>query len=129
MTPPLFRHDGQAPITPAAQDNRKALGLAILVHILLLVALIFGVNWRSENPGPVQVELWAEGDTPDSPPPQEQPEPEPEPEPTPEPQPEPEPEPPAPQPEPQPEPAPAPPPVEKPLPPQPDPEIALEQER
>src|SRR3546814_13764017 len=111
MTPPIFRHDGTKPITPAAQDNRKALGLAILVHILLLIALVFGVNWHSENPGPVQVELWADGDTPDSPPTQEQPDepkhgpPQPQPEPTP-------------QPNPQPQAAttPAPPPVQKPPP-------------
>ncbi|MVW73628.1 protein TolA, partial [Bordetella sp. 15P40C-2] len=117
MSRPIIQHNSAAPSSPAAQDNRKALGLAILAHLLLLVALIFGVSWHTENPGPVQVELWADGVTPDARPPEEQPdEPDTKPEPQPEPEPEAEPEPappppPAPEPEPQPEPPPqAPPP-------------------
>ncbi|MDQ8032254.1 MAG: protein TolA, partial [Bordetella sp.] len=43
MTPPLFKHDDSAPATPEQQDNRKATGLAVAVHVLLLVALILGV--------------------------------------------------------------------------------------
>ena len=35
------------------------LGLALLAHALLIVALAFGVNWRSSEPEGVEAELWS----------------------------------------------------------------------
>jgi colicin import membrane protein len=35
------------------------LGLALLAHALLIVALAFGVSWRSSEPEGVQAELWS----------------------------------------------------------------------
>ena len=35
------------------------LGLALLAHVLLIVALAFGVNWRSHEPEGVEAELWS----------------------------------------------------------------------
>lgn len=35
------------------------LGLALLAHALLIVALAFGVNWRSREPEGVEAELWS----------------------------------------------------------------------
>ncbi|MEO8060084.1 MAG: cell envelope integrity protein TolA [Burkholderiales bacterium] len=35
------------------------LGLALLAHALLIVALAFGVNWRSHEPEGVEAELWS----------------------------------------------------------------------
>ena len=75
MTPPIIRHRSGPPATPPNNDNRNALILAVAVHLLLLVALIFGVSWRTEAPGPVEVQLWADGNSPVSPPPTPQPEP------------------------------------------------------
>ena len=75
-----------APEAPPAQDNRKALLFAVLAHLLLLAVLIVGLDWHAENPGPVQVELWADGHSPVPPVPQAQAEvdpPQPEPEPLP----------------------------------------------
>ena len=98
--------------------------LAIAVHGLLVIMLVFGLNWKTESSGPLQVELWAAGNSPVSPPPaQSKPEPPPPPKPQPKPEPVPEPPPPPPPP-----PEPPPPPVE--LPKQDAaPDIALEQEK
>ena len=50
--------------------------LAIAVHGLLVIMLVFGLNWKTESSGPLQVELWAAGNSPVSPPPaQSKPEP------------------------------------------------------
>ena len=73
MTPPIIRHHSGPPATPPNNDNRIALILALLVHALLLAVLIFNLNWRTEAPGPVEVQLWADGNSPVSPPPQPQP--------------------------------------------------------
>jgi colicin import membrane protein len=35
------------------------LGLALLVHALLVAALAFSVNWRTSNPAVAEAELWA----------------------------------------------------------------------
>jgi colicin import membrane protein len=35
------------------------LGLALLAHALLIIALAFGVNWRSSEPEGVEAELWS----------------------------------------------------------------------
>lgn len=37
----------------------RGLGLALLVHVLLVIAIAFGVSWRSSNPAGVEAELWA----------------------------------------------------------------------
>ena len=60
--------------------------LAIAVHGLLVIMLVFGLNWKTESSGPLQVELWAAGNSPVSPPPaQSKPEPPPPPKPEPKP--------------------------------------------
>jgi colicin import membrane protein len=47
-------------LLPRAPDGVGAgLGLALLVHALLIVAIAFSVNWRSRNPAGVEAELWA----------------------------------------------------------------------
>ncbi len=37
----------------------RGLALALAVHALLLIAIAFGVSWRSSNPAGVEAELWA----------------------------------------------------------------------
>ena len=109
-------------LPPKEALNWRAFGLAILAHVVLVLSLVVGLNWKTEAEGPLQVELFMDGTTPVNPPPSK-PEPKPEPEPTPTPEP---------QPEPPPPPPPPPPPVAKAAPePKPmiDPEIALEEER
>ena len=73
--------------------------LAILVHVAFLVLLVFGVNWRTQSPAPVMVDLWENVPQPvkqptvepPEPPKQEvsppQPKPQPKPQPIPKPQP------------------------------------------
>ncbi|UOD50816.1 cell envelope integrity protein TolA [Orrella daihaiensis] len=93
------------------QGGWRAVGSSIAVHLTIAVLLLAGLKWQLESPGPLQVELWTEGNTTEvarAPEPQPEPQPEPRPEPPPEPQPEPAPEP-APTPEQQPEPPPPPP--------------------
>lgn len=88
--------------------------LAIIAHVLLVIALAIGVNWRSHEPQGVEAELWSA--TPQAAAPRAA---EPEPQPTPPP-------PKPPQPEarrPEPAPAPKPAPVQQPV---PDPQIAIE---
>ena len=51
---------GRDPFMPKAPKVRgRALALAVLAHVLLIVALALGVNWRSDEPPPVAAELWA----------------------------------------------------------------------
>ena len=70
MTPPPFDNSQSAPPSrPEAHDNRKAFALAMAAHVVLLLVLMFGMDWQSETPGPVQVELWADGVSPDARPP------------------------------------------------------------
>jgi colicin import membrane protein len=75
MPSPLTNHRRSPPLASLRHSNRKALGWAILVHLILLLALILGVDWHSENPGPVQVQLWTKGDEAIPPRPQSQPTP------------------------------------------------------
>ena len=35
-----------------------SLALAVLVHVVLALVLVFGVNWQSRPPESVTVELW-----------------------------------------------------------------------
>ena len=106
----MAEHDPLRPRSPGGLGAGAL--LAILIHVVLLLALAFGVNWRAREPEGVSAELWAavpqqaapRAEAPPTPtPPQPKPEPKPEPKP-PEPKPEPE-------------------------PPKPDPKIALEQEK
>ena len=113
-------------LPPQEKIDWRSFGLALAAHGLLVLMLILGLNWKTESQGPLQVELWAAGNSPVSPPPAQS-KPEPPPPPKPEPKPEPVPEPPPPPPPPPP-PEPPPPPVEA---PKQDaaPDIALEQEK
>ena len=126
--PPRHPKMVRGPILPPRQAmNLRALGLALLSHLILVLMLVLGLNWKTEANGPLEIMLVADGNSPVSPPPQAKP-----PEPTPKPEPAPAP---APKPEPTPEPSPPPPPPPPPPvaptaapTPQVDPEIALEQE-
>lgn len=81
-----------APPPPAEQSNVTALILSVLVHALLIGALFFGVQWKSEAPSTVAVEVWRSAPSP-KPIPAVKPEPKPEPPPPPKIEPAPEPEP------------------------------------
>ena len=77
----------RGPILPPKQTlNWRALGMALVAHGLLVLALVLNLDWKTEAQGPMQIELWAEGNSPANPPPQAskpvpQPEAKPEPEP------------------------------------------------
>jgi len=124
--PPRHPKMVRGPILPPRQAmNLRALGLALLSHLILVLMLVLGLDWKTEANGPLEIMLVADGNSPVSPPPQTNP-----PEPTPKPEP-------APTPKPEPTPEPSPPPPPPPPPPvapaaaptpQVDPEIALEQE-
>jgi colicin import membrane protein len=48
------------PFMPKAPRVRgRAITLAVLAHLLLILALAFGVNWRSDEPATVAAELWS----------------------------------------------------------------------
>ncbi|MES2990678.1 MAG: cell envelope integrity protein TolA [Pseudomonadota bacterium] len=48
------------PFMPQAPRVRgRAITLAVLAHLLLVLALAFGVNWRSDEPASVAAELWS----------------------------------------------------------------------
>jgi colicin import membrane protein len=48
------------PFMPQAPKVRgRAISLAVLAHVLLIVALAFGVNWRSDETATVAAELWS----------------------------------------------------------------------
>ncbi|MBK1680376.1 protein TolA [Rhodocyclus tenuis] len=70
--------------------KRKALFLAAAVHLLLIGALVLGVQWKSQPPASVEVEVWRSVPPPAATPREAKPEPKPEPrvEPKPEPKPE-----------------------------------------
>jgi colicin import membrane protein len=84
----LKRSDSLMPQRPAGIG--KGTALAVLVHVGLLIALAFGVAWRSQTPAGVSAELWAAVPQVAAPPPAPAPEPKPVPTPTP-PQPQPQP--------------------------------------
>jgi len=77
----LKRHDNLMPQRPGGIG--KGTALALLVHVGLIIALAFGVAWRSQTPAGVSAELWAAVPQVAAPPPA----PEPKPAPTPTPQP------------------------------------------
>jgi colicin import membrane protein len=82
----LKRHNSLMPQRPGGMG--KGTALALLVHVGLIIALAFGVAWRSQTPAGVSAELWAAVPQAAAPPPA--PEPKPAPTPTP-PQPQPQP--------------------------------------
>jgi colicin import membrane protein len=45
---------------PAAPGKLRAIGLAVLAHVILIAALTWGVSWKREStPSQVQAELWS----------------------------------------------------------------------
>lgn len=78
--------DDLSPLTPDDKPSIAALLLAALVHLLLIGALFFGVQWKSQSPSSVAVEVWRSAPAPvavakpeptPEPPPQPKPEPKP----------------------------------------------------
>ena len=53
----LTRHDNLMPQSTGGMGRGTA--MALLVHLGLLIALAFGVSWRSQTPAGVSAELWA----------------------------------------------------------------------
>ena len=48
------------PFMPQAPKVRgRAITLAVLAHVLLILAIAFGVNWRNSEPATVAAELWS----------------------------------------------------------------------
>jgi len=73
-----------APPPPSETSKTKALILSALVHIVLIGALFFGVQWKSQAPSSVEVEVWRAAPPPvvrPQPVPEVKPEPKPEPKP------------------------------------------------
>lgn len=85
----MHAHDDRDQFAPPRPPARiRAIALAVLAHVLLVVALTWGVNWKTSSDQPaVQAELWAA--VPQQAAPRAEPEPQPEPPPTPTPPPEP----------------------------------------
>ena len=44
---------------PPPPGTGRSLGLALLVHFLLMVALTAGIQWKQDNNLSVEAELWA----------------------------------------------------------------------
>jgi colicin import membrane protein len=86
-------------LMPRGHDGlRSGLALAALVHVALVIALAFGVNWHASEPPGIEAELWAtvpqiaaQRDVAPDPKPAPKPEPNPSPRPEPKPVPKPEP--------------------------------------
>lgn len=85
----MHAHDDRDQFAPPRPPARiRAIALAVLAHVLLVVALTWGVNWKTSSDQPaVQAELWTA--VPQQAAPRAEPEPQPEPTPTPTPPPEP----------------------------------------
>lgn len=97
--------NGRLEKKPDPPGRRASIALAIAVHVLLAILLIYGIHWPSERPEAVEVELVRATPEPAAAAPTPEPKPEPKPEPRPEP------------------PKPAP----KPAPPPPKPDIAVKE--
>lgn len=77
-----------SPLTPEEKPSTAALVLSAAVHLLLVGALFLGVQWKSQAPSSVAVEVWRSAPAPVAvAKPQPVPEPPPKPEPKPEPKP------------------------------------------
>ena len=57
MTSQVLARDALMP--PAPDATGRGVGLSLLVHTGLIVAIAFGVSWRSRTPEAQQAELWA----------------------------------------------------------------------
>jgi len=57
MNAAVLERDMFAPQQPPGM--RSGLALAILAHVLLIIALTFGVNWKASEPEGVVAELWS----------------------------------------------------------------------
>ena len=57
MTSAALAHDAFAPRRPAGM--RSGFGLALAVHVLLVLALAWGVRWKASEPEGVVAELWS----------------------------------------------------------------------
>ena len=57
MNAAVLERDLFAPQQPPGM--RSGLALAILAHVLLIIALAFGVNWKASEPEGVVAELWS----------------------------------------------------------------------
>jgi colicin import membrane protein len=71
---------------PPAQGLGRSLGLALVVHLLLLIALTWGISWPTDSTPAVEAELWSalpKAAAPPPPPPAPEPTPEPPPPPAP----------------------------------------------
>ena len=44
---------------PEAAGMGRGLALALLAHGLLILALTYGLNWRSDNSAAFEAELWS----------------------------------------------------------------------
>ncbi|NUN61466.1 MAG: cell envelope integrity protein TolA, partial [Burkholderiaceae bacterium] len=57
----MHAHDDRDQFAPPRPPARiRAIALAVLAHVLLVVALTWGVNWKTSSDQPaVQAELWA----------------------------------------------------------------------
>ena len=74
-------------LPPKQTLDIRAFGWALLAHLVLVLLLVVGLNWKTEAEGPIQIQLWADGNSPVNPPPQPPAKSEPTPEPTPAPEP------------------------------------------
>lgn len=63
------------------RTEAKAGALALLVHGVFLLLLVYGVSWQTEHPAPVMVDLWQALPEPSRPEPRSKPRPAPRPEP------------------------------------------------
>ena len=50
--------DYASPLPQTEQSNTSALILSALVHLLLIAALFIGVQWKSQAPSSIEVEVW-----------------------------------------------------------------------
>jgi len=57
MNAATLSRDPFMPQTPKVRG--RAIALAVAAHVLLILALAFGVNWRSDEPATVAAELWS----------------------------------------------------------------------
>ena len=83
MPPPRRSSKSVWQVAAFSQTSWRAVGSSIAVHLALALLLFAGLKWQLESPGPLQVELWTEGNTTEIARAPEQPQPEPQPEPSP----------------------------------------------
>ena len=57
MNAAVLERDMFAPRQPPGM--RSGLALAVLAHVLLIIALAWSVNWKSSEPEGIVAELWS----------------------------------------------------------------------